>query len=496
MQSPRTSHQADSSRPKTIPALQEWNSSNGTYEFTSDSRVVRNVNDAVALAATSRTCAADLSAVTGRSVSEVAGTEDSLRPGDIFLSLGSDDMELGAEGYELSVDGTMRVTAREDRGVFYGTRTILQLIRQSLMVPCGSARDWPLKPERGLMVDVGRKYFTVDWLRRHIKEIAYLKMNMLHLHLCDNQGFRIESSSHPEVVDAPYLTKSEVSGLIALAEEYKITIVPEIEMPGHMAAILEHHEDLQLRVNSGDPDPRPGDINYGLIDLSKEGSYTLMDELLDEYLDLFPGPYWHLGADEYAAARGNEYPQLLEYARSLFGPNAVAKDAYLGFINRANARVRAAGKTTRAWNDGIGGGSAVTVDSDVALEYWTNDTRYTAQELVDLGHPVSNESWDPTYYVLQQHSVVRPDVRWGYEEWQPDLFAKNDVLDPASAEKNLGSKIHIWCDFDTRNEEQIAADIENPLRMLSQQVWGSPHLSPTWEGFTSIIEIVGHTPNR
>jgi hexosaminidase len=477
---------AENPKPRSIPALQEWTGGTGTYTFSTTTRIVRATADATTLATTSQVFADDLRAQTGYTLAQVTGTTAELWAGDIFLSLGSTDTRLGAEGYALSVTDKVSVTARDDRGAFYGTRSILQLLKQGATIPQGTARDWALKPERGLMVDNGRKYFTPQWLRDHVKELAYLKLNYFHLHLSDNKGFRIESAKHPEYVSADHLTKQEVTDLIALAAKYKITVVPELDAPGHMDTILAKHPDLKL-VNSS------GVANAGFIDLTKPAAYTLIKDIYDEYLPLFPAPYFHIGADEYVTDY-NAYPQLLTYARSKYGATANAKDTHLGFINWANGIVRATGKTTRAWNDGIGGGSAVTVNSNIILEFWYN-YGLSPQRHIDNGHLISNQSWDPTYYVLGSNGPSGPGSQWGYDTWTPDLFQGSQAINAESQSKNLGSKIHIWCDYpEVANETRIAADIKDGLRMLAQQVWGSPKLVSTWSAFTSVISTIGRNP--
>ncbi|MEV6108734.1 family 20 glycosylhydrolase [Streptomyces sp. NPDC051940] len=470
-------------KPQTIPALQEWTGGKGAYTYTAGTRIVRDTAYAAELAGTSQTFADDLTDLTGATPAQTTGTAADVRTGDIHLTLGSTDAQLGTEGYALSVTDRVTITARADAGAFYGTRTILQLLHQGPSVPRGTARDWPLKPERGLMVDNGRKYFTPGWLRDHVKELAYLKLNTLHLHLSDNLGFRIESTRHPEYVSAQHLTRQEVTDLIALAAQYKITVIPEFDAPGHMDTILAAHPDLKLVSNTGQ-------VNNGYIDLAKDDSYTLIRDIIEEYLPLFPGKYFHIGADEYVT-NYSAYPQLQTYATAHYGATANAKDTYLGFINWANGIVRGAGKTLRAWNDGIGGGSAVTVDPSVVIEFWY-DYGLSPQTHVNNGHLISNESWDPTYYVL---GGAKPDVRWGYETWTPDRFQGNQNLNTADRAKNLGSKIHVWCDNPgAESEATVAAGIRDPLRMLAQQVWGSPKPVATWSAYQTVIASVGRNP--
>ena len=138
------------------------------------------------------------------------------QPGDIELALGAPDRKLGREGYRLEVGPVLRIEARTAAGAFYGTRSVVQLLRRKRSIPAGTARDWPRYPERGLMLDNGRRYFSPRWLRARIRELAYLKLNQLHLHFSDDQGFRIASRSHPEIVSDRHLTKRQVRSLVAL----------------------------------------------------------------------------------------------------------------------------------------------------------------------------------------------------------------------------------------------------------------------------------------
>ncbi|TDQ01575.1 family 20 glycosylhydrolase [Labedaea rhizosphaerae] len=468
--------------PATVPALQQWAGGTGEYHFSATTRVVTDPRDGQALANASAVLTDDLAALTGNRVKHRLGATASVQAGDIFLTRHGADPALGTEGYTLSITDRITITATTDAGAFYGTRTVLQLLHQATSIPRGTARDWPVKAERGLMIDDGRKFFTAAWLRDHVKELAYLKLNYLHLHLSDNLGFRIESDKHPEYVSPQHLTKQEVRDLIALAARYHVTVVPEFDAPGHMDTVLAQHPDLKLVSASGT-------VNNGFIDLSKPGAYTLLKDIYDEYLPLFPGPYFHIGADEYVTNYA-AYPQLLDYARAHYGPNATAKDTFYGFVNWANGIVRAAGKTTRMWNDGIkAGDGTLAPDRNIVVEFWYNYS-LSPQALIDRGYRIANDSWDPTYYVL---GGGRINVTWGYETWQRDLFQGNQTITDAGA--NLGSVIHVWCDNpNAQTQEQVAAGIRDPLRMLTQQVWGSPKPVATYAEFSGLIGRVGHNP--
>ncbi|MFL5337430.1 MAG: discoidin domain-containing protein [Geminicoccaceae bacterium] len=152
--------------------------------------------------------------------------------------------------------------------------------------------------------------------------------------------------------------------------------------------------------------------------------------------------------------------------------------------------MRAAGKTMRMWNDGIkAGDGTISPAPDIIVEYWTN-SGLTPQQLVDTGHTVSNQSWDPTYYVL---GGAKPSVTWGYETWTPDLFQGGATIGATS--RNRGSNLHVWCDNpNAETEDQIAAGIAYPLRVIAQQTWGSPKPVASYPAFQSIADAVGRSP--
>lgn len=477
------SEEPEDERPFTIPALKEWTPGSDAYVFNSQARIVLDRRAASHLHATAVVFANDLYQLSGIRVPLTIGSRP--RSGDIFLTLDPGTSIPGHEGYVFEVGSTLILRAATDAGIFYATRTALQLLTQNYTLPGGIARDWPDYPERSLMVDMGRKYFSVTWLENHIRELAYLKYNYFHFHLSDNFGFRLESERHPEIVSPEHYSKAEIRSLLRLAQQYHITIVPEIDMPGHMDTILAAHPSLQLASPQGQQ--RCGDI-----DLAKEDSYQLIRDLLEEYIPLFPGPYWHIGADEYIMQDDyGRYPQLLEYARQHYGPRANMKDTYLGFVNWANEIVKSYGKITRAWNDGLHGGAAVTVADDIVFEHWLR-AGLEPREIVDLNLSIMNGNADHLYYVLGNNWRAAPDDI--YHTFEHHIFHGATTID-LHHPCNLGAKLHIWCDNPMmETEEEIAQGITCSLRSLAQKNWGSRKLVQEYERFLPIITRIGHAP--
>ena len=189
----------------------------------------------------------------------------------------------GGEGYALRIGDRLSILAASPTGAFYGGRTLLQLVRAGGPIPRGRARDWPRYPERGLMIDNGRRFFPRAWLEQRIVELAGLKLNLLHLHLSDNEGFRIESETHPEAVTAPFLSKRDVRRLVAVASRHHVTLVPEIDAPGHMRAALRAHPELQL-ADAG------GGLAADKLDVTDPLARRFVFDLIDELRAPVPEP--------------------------------------------------------------------------------------------------------------------------------------------------------------------------------------------------------------
>ena len=472
----------------TIPSLQQSTVSSGSYTFTAASRIVIDPAGAAELTTTANVFAADLRYLTGLSIQPVVGSPNA---GDIDLSLlATPDSSLGSEGYSMSVAGTISISANTDAGVFYGTRTLLQLLSQGSTIASGTIRDWPEYPQRALMVDVGRKYFTMQWLEDHIREMAYAKINILHLHLSDNQGFRIQSASHPEVNSAtsPVYSKNEMNSLIQLAAQYHITIVPEIEFPAHARAILAAHPELQLTNSSGD-------VLDDSFDITLPGTYRLAGDLLDEYLAFFPGPYWHGAADEYLVTSSfSAYPQLAAFAKTKIGPTATQYDTYLYFENWVDEKVTAAGKSTRMWNDPYSTlnltGTAEGLNKDILLEMY--DQASAPQPAIDQGYSILNASFIPLYYDGGTYNSTQ-DL---YEDWSPNLqFGGTGGWSVTAQDPSLtGASFEIWCDPPAPDETTIDQSTWIPLREFAQNIWGSPKLVSSFTQFDSLAIALGRAP--
>ena len=475
-----------------VPALRSWTPSGGALRLRHDARVVVRRAERRRLSGEARTLAADL----GRLLGHRVRTGTRARRGDVLLTLTSRDEKLGAEGYSLRVGRVFTIAAREPAGVFYGGRTLLQLRRLDVALPRGRGRDLPRYAERGLMLDDGRVFFSRSWLERRIRALSDLKLNLLHLHFSDDQGFRVESKTHPEVVAQPALSQDDVRALVTFARERHVTIVPEIDMPGHMTALLAKHPELQLTKAGGQKQPDK-------LDVSLPEARKFAAEIIGEFLPLFPAPWWHMGADEYLGAFSTEadyaaYPQLQSYAQAKHGASANGKDAVLDFVNEVDSQVRAAGKTLRIWSDGMKGGSAVKLDPRIAVEWWEGRSSPLPEELIAEGRHVLNVGWWPLYYVTGgTFKILRSSEAAFYEEWNPWHFEgpytarwlggppQYTELRPDEP-LQLGATLAVWNDDPASpdaKEPAVAEGIAPRLRIVAQKTWGSPQFTGSYAQF-------------
>ncbi|MFI1972752.1 beta-N-acetylglucosaminidase [Streptomyces cinnamoneus] len=471
--------------PRTVPAVREFTQRAGPgWRPAPGARVVADPGGP--LADEGRKLAGDLQLGFGAGPARAGDVELTLRPGQPG----------GPESYELATrDRKVTITAPDEAGVFYGTRTVLQAVRSGGGLPEGDVHDRPDRAQRGLNLDTARKNFTADWIEGRLREMADLKLNQLGLHFSDDQGFRIESSSHPEIVSPEHLTKAEVRRITALAGSLHITVVPEIDSPGHLGAVIAAHPGLQLRDASGT-------AARGAVDIANPQSARIVDDLLREYAPLFPGAWFHLGADEYRALMAKDpqasYPRLAEAARRKYGARARVQDLATGWLNDRAAVVRSVGKTPKAWNDGFFPGGVVSPDKGVQVEYWTGKElgARPPQDYLNEGRTLVNLNDEYLYYVLGEPNQFRyPTGERIYRDWSPGVLRGTTAVAQAQSgpDRVAGGRLAVWCDrAQAQTADQVAAGIRMPLAAVAQRLWDPRPPRLAWADFTALAGRVRH----
>jgi hexosaminidase len=308
-----------------------------------------------------------------------------IQDGTGTIALSTDGPEsLGAEGYELRADASgVTITAATAEGLFRGVTTLRQLLPAKAEadgpqdgpweIPGTAISDSPRYEYRGVMLDVTRHFFTVDQVKKFIDLVSQYKLNRLHLHLSDDQGWRIQVDSWPRLTEyggslqvgggaGGYYTKAEYADLVQYAAEHYITVVPEIDTPGHTNAALASYAEL----NKGDQAPElytETEVGFSSFAIDKDVTYEFLDDVFREVAEQTPGDVLHLGGDEAHSTPHSEY---------------------LDFVPRAAELVVKHGKRVMGWHEIADG----PLPAGTVVQYWgTEDPKaqVLAQKAVEQG---------------------------------------------------------------------------------------------------------------
>ncbi|WP_405150739.1 beta-N-acetylhexosaminidase [Sphaerisporangium sp. NBC_01403] len=408
--------------------------------------------------------------------------------GGISLLLSGAPATVGAEGYQLDVTATsIVIRANRPAGLWNGVQTLHQLLPVAAdsatvqpgpwPVPGGHIVDYPRFGYRGAMLDVARHFFTVAAVERYIDQLALYKVNYLHLHLSDDQGWRIAIDSWPNLATyggstavgggpGGYYTKADYQQIVSYAAARSVTVVPEIDMPSHTNAALASYASLNCD-GVAPPLYTGTDVGFSSLCTAKELTYTFIDQVVGELAALTPGPYLHIGGDEAAST---------------------APADYAAFVNRVQRIVAAHGKTVAGWHDVT---KATPLPSTVA-QYWgttTNDAsvKTAAQNGTKLIMSPANRAYIDMKYnsrtTLGQNWAGYIDVKTAYG-WDPGAY-----LTGVAASSVLGVEAPLWTETLT-----TSADIDYMafprLPAIAELGW-SPYSTHNWTAFKQRLGAQG-----
>ena len=312
------------------------------------------------------------------------------------------------ESYQLRVNNKqVQLEANTTIGAIRGMETVLQLVamdESGYYFPGLTIQDAPRFAWRGLMIDVARHFIPVDVIKRNIEAMSAVKMNVLHLHLSDDQGFRVESKRFPLLQEkgsnGEYYTQSEIREIIAFARVRGILIVPEFDMPGHSTSWFAGYPELAT--NPGPYTPglpykidRSKPVSLGQImqaiqtapfptfQPTKESVYAFLDQFIGEMAALFPAPYFHIGADENNGIAWKQDSVVAAFMRKNNFSTPREMQAY--FVNKVREIVNRYGKKTIGWDELF----SKNLPKDVIVQVWSPmSPPALVQQIVDQGNPV------------------------------------------------------------------------------------------------------------
>ena len=406
--------------------------------------------------------------------------------GAIILRV-SADTALGPEGYRLKASrDSVLITANAPAGLFHGVQTLRQLLPPQIesqlilspmawTIPAVTIVDRPRYSWRGAMLDVARHFFTVREVKQYVDLLALYKMNVLHLHLADDQGWRIEIKSRPKLTamgsvtqvgggPGGYYTQDEYTDIVRYAQDRYVTIVPEIDMPGHINAALVGYPELSCSRRS--PGPYTGtDVGFSTLCADKEESYVFVDDVVREIAGLTPGPYFHMGGDE---------NPILSHAD------------YTKFVERTQDIVTRHGKQLVGWEEI----SRARLKPTTIAQAWATDT--VAAAAVQYGAKVLMSPAKRTYLDMKYDDNTELGLKWAAlievrdaYDWDPATYMKG-VTEPNIA----GVESAIWAET-VRNITAVEYLSIPRLPALAEVAW-TPQSARNCDGFR--LRLATHAP--
>lgn len=425
---------------------------------------------------------------------------------DIILTTTNND-GLGDEGYKLKTDeGGVRIEATGGPGLFYGVQTLFQLVAsEGNSIPYVQINDQPRFSYRGLHLDVGRHMFPVSFIKKYIDLMSHYKYNTFHWHLTEDQGWRIEIKKYPKLQEVAayrnetvvgharqskeydgqryggYYTQEEIKDVIDYATKRYITIVPEIEMPGHSLAALAAYP--YLGCTGG---PYETGTTWGVFEdvycAGKESTFEFLEDVLDEVVELFPGKYIHIGGDESPKARWEKCPHCQKRIKDEKLKDEHELQSY--FIQRMEKYLENKGRSIIGWDEILEGGLApnATVmswrgeEGGIAAAQQHHNVIMTPGNWCYLDHYQADPATEP----LAIGGMTTVEETYSYEPLPTQLTAEETKY-------ILGAQGNVWTEYITTPEH--AEYMVYPRAVALAEVVWSPKNSRNYDNFVERVKV-------
>ncbi|MEN7550447.1 family 20 glycosylhydrolase [Rapidithrix thailandica] len=432
-----------------------------------------------------------------------------------LLQLSPELDSLSREGYSLQVnEKQVGIRSAGPQGLFYAVESIRQLLPAQKEVPANTVlglpavriQDAPRFAWRGMHLDVSRHFMPLDFVKKYIDYLALHKLNVFHWHLVDGIGWRIEIKSHPELTDwgawrvvkegkkpwqdfeiwkpgderpkyGGYYTQEEIKEVLAYAKERFVTVVPEIELPGHSEVVFQCYPDLLCQDHKG-----KSLKNIGVYCASNPKSYTLLEEILDEVIELFPSEYIHIGGDEVSKSNWKACANCQKLMKKEgYTPHELQSH----FVNHFDKYLKEKGRKLIGWHEILEG----ELSPSATIMYWGGE-KGVADNL-SMGHPTVLTTGSHFYFDhYQSLSKEEPKAFGGYAplkkvyEYEP----VPDGLDKSLKNNLLGVQANIWTEY-VPNPQHAEYMVFPRMAALAEVAWQAEG-TKNWERFQNKMEAL------
>lgn len=409
----------------------------------------------------------------------------------VALRLGDAPESIGKEGYELTVtDDGVTVRANAPAGLFEGVQTLRQVLPAAVEsdaaqdgpwpVPGGTILDYPRFEYRGVHLDVARHFFDVDAIKRYVDHVTRYKCNHLHLHLTDDQGWRVEIERWPELTgigastevgggDGGYYTQAEYEEIVSYARDRFVTVVPEVDVPGHTNAALASYAELNPDGEAAEP-YTDTDVGFSTLRVDAEATYEFLDDVFGELATLTPGPYLHLGGDEVEELTDEEYAT---------------------FVERVESIVEDHGKRPIGWHEVLN----AELSPSTVIQYWSaqpDADEVDAAGAAAEGHEFVLSPGSHTYLDMKYDPDTELGLDWAGHtsledayDWEPGEYV--DGVDESNV---LGVEAALWTET-LETVDDLEFMLFPRLPAVAERGW-TPASETGWDDFRR--RLAGHGP--
>lgn len=432
------------------------------------------------------------------------------------ISFIQDDTISNDEGYQLTITPKqIEIRAKTDQGAFYAVQSLRQLLpvdlengtfyMENITIPSVTITDSPQFKHRGMHLDVGRHFFSVDFIKKYIDALAMLKMNTFHWHLTEDQGWRIEIKKYPKLQEVAafreqtligsynadpqqfdgkryggFYTQEEIKDVVAYAQNRHVTIIPEIEMPGHAQAAISAYPELgctgeQIKVAE----------TWGVFDhifCSKDETFEFLENVLDEVLELFPSKYIHIGGDEAPKTHWENCPNCQQRIKEEGLKDEHELQNY--FITRIEKYLNGKGRQIIGWDEILEGGLA----PNATVMSWRG-----TQGAIEAAKQHHNVIMTPTSHCYfdykQSDNEDEPLANSGGFLPLEKVYSFNPIPEELTEEESqyvLGAQGNVWTEY-IPNEKQVEYMVFPRILAMSEVLW-TPTNNKNYADFIARVE--------
>ena len=428
----------------------------------------------------------------------VFGTLENAADNDIIVKMGTNpDLTGKNDAYAVDIKNNITISAEDETGIYYGLTSVIQmLIEGDNVLTKGNIIDYSDVEDRSFHLDCARKFFTKDWIISLIKDLSWQKYNSIQLHFSENEGFRLQSDTLEAIdgfqyVNDQYLTKQDMLEIIRVANEYHIEVIPSLDSPGHLGAVLRY---LPSDYSCASLFPSDGRRAQCFNIFTNDEARGFLIDLMTEFIDFFSEAgckRFNIGGDEFlekfSSFSNEQYVQIMEY------------------FNEVSAIAKSKGMTPRTWNDGVmyGNYTGYKLDPDIEICYWAAPQNCASiEKFVQNGNKVINFSDVYMYYVLSSWWLQNacPEGDRIYREWNPGKFSTLQGGIPQTYNKPYanfvkGGSYAVWCDVPGyMTQDSVANNIFYRTRATAYKMWNTSDSMPEYADVKKAFDKIGRVP--